>query len=101
MKLEFRFTPTSDLKISLSLYRHSLGFTALWHEGAATAALTRRHRRSQRDAKTRRAVGLPRVDERRHAPPRPARRQVDEPSAIAPRAPGTPARSTRSTQDQS
>ena len=40
MKLEFLFTPTSDLKASLALYRDSLGFTEAWREGDATVALT-------------------------------------------------------------
>jgi catechol 2,3-dioxygenase-like lactoylglutathione lyase family enzyme len=39
MKLEFLFTPTSDLKASLALYRDSLGFTEVWREGDATVAL--------------------------------------------------------------
>ena len=39
MKLEFLFTPTADLRASLSLYR-DLGFTELWREGDATVALT-------------------------------------------------------------
>ncbi len=39
MKLEFLFTPTSDLKASLALYRDSLGFKEIWREGDATIAL--------------------------------------------------------------
>jgi catechol 2,3-dioxygenase-like lactoylglutathione lyase family enzyme len=39
MKLEFLFTPTSDLTASLALYRDSLGFTEVWREGDATVAL--------------------------------------------------------------
>ena len=39
MKLEFLFTPTSDLKGSLALYRDSLGFSEVWREGDATVAL--------------------------------------------------------------
>lgn len=39
MKLEFLFTPTSDLKASLALYRDGLGFTEAWREGDATVAL--------------------------------------------------------------
>ena len=39
MKLEFLFTPTSDLKASLALYRDGLGFTEAWREGEATVAL--------------------------------------------------------------
>ena len=39
MKLEFLFTPTSDLKASLALYRDSLGFTEVWREGDGTVAL--------------------------------------------------------------
>jgi catechol 2,3-dioxygenase-like lactoylglutathione lyase family enzyme len=39
MKLEFLFTPTSDLKASLALYRDALGFTEVWREGDATVAL--------------------------------------------------------------
>ena len=39
MKLEFLFTPTSDLKASLALYRDGLGFTEVWREGDATVAL--------------------------------------------------------------
>src|SRR5215211_3679887 len=39
MKLEFLFTPTSDLKGSLALYRDGLGFTEAWREGDATVAL--------------------------------------------------------------
>ncbi len=39
MKLEFLFTPTSDLKASLALYRDGLGFTETWREGDATVAL--------------------------------------------------------------
>ena len=39
MKLEFLFTPTSDLKASLVLYRDGLGFTEVWREGDATVAL--------------------------------------------------------------
>ncbi len=38
MKLEFLFVPTSDLTASLSLYR-DLGFSEVWREGDATAAL--------------------------------------------------------------
>lgn len=40
MKLEFLFTPTSDLKASLALYRDALGFTEVWREGDATVALS-------------------------------------------------------------
>ncbi len=40
MKLEFLFTPTSDLEASLALYRDGFGFTELWREGDATVALT-------------------------------------------------------------
>ncbi|MEU3274801.1 VOC family protein [Saccharomonospora sp. NPDC006951] len=40
MKLEFLFTPTSDLAASLALYRDTLGFTEVWREGDATVALT-------------------------------------------------------------
>jgi catechol 2,3-dioxygenase-like lactoylglutathione lyase family enzyme len=39
MKLEFLFTPTSDLQASLALYRDGLGFTEVWREGDATVAL--------------------------------------------------------------
>jgi catechol 2,3-dioxygenase-like lactoylglutathione lyase family enzyme len=39
MKLEFLFVPTSDLTASLALYRDHLGFTEVWREGDATAAL--------------------------------------------------------------
>ncbi len=39
MKLEFLFTPTSDLKGSLALYRDGFGFTEVWREGDATVAL--------------------------------------------------------------
>ena len=39
MKLEFLFTPTSDLKGSLALYRDGLGFIEAWREGDATVAL--------------------------------------------------------------
>jgi catechol 2,3-dioxygenase-like lactoylglutathione lyase family enzyme len=39
MKLEFLFTPTSDLKASLALYRDGLGFTEAWREGDSTVAL--------------------------------------------------------------
>ena len=39
MKLEFLFTPTSDLKGSLALYRDGLGFTEAWREGDSTVAL--------------------------------------------------------------
>jgi catechol 2,3-dioxygenase-like lactoylglutathione lyase family enzyme len=39
MKLEFLFTPTSDLKGSLALYRDGLGFAEAWREGDATVAL--------------------------------------------------------------
>ena len=39
MKLEFLFTPTSDLTASLALYRDGLGFTEVWREGDATVAL--------------------------------------------------------------
>ena len=39
MKLEFLFTPTSDLKASLALYRDGFGFTEVWREGDATVAL--------------------------------------------------------------
>ena len=39
MKLEFLFVPTSDLTASLALYRDYLGFTEVWREGDATAAL--------------------------------------------------------------
>ena len=39
MKLEFLFIPTSDLAASLALYRDHLGFTEVWREGDATAAL--------------------------------------------------------------
>ncbi|HEY8581659.1 MAG TPA: VOC family protein [Capillimicrobium sp.] len=39
MKLEFLFTPTSDLQASLALYRDGLGFTEVWREGEATVAL--------------------------------------------------------------
>lgn len=38
MKLEFLFVPTSDLVASLALYR-DLGFSEVWREGDATAAL--------------------------------------------------------------
>ncbi len=40
MKLEFLFTPTSDLQASLALYRDGLGCTEVWREGDATVALT-------------------------------------------------------------
>lgn len=40
MKLEFLLVPTTDLAASLELYRDGLGFTELWREGEATAALT-------------------------------------------------------------
>ncbi len=40
MKLEFLFTPTSDLSASLALYRDGLGFTEVWREGDATVALS-------------------------------------------------------------
>lgn len=40
MKLEFLFIPTSDLQASVALYRDTLGFTELWREGDATAALS-------------------------------------------------------------
>ncbi|ASR38123.1 hypothetical protein BAY61_27440 [Prauserella marina] len=39
MKLEFLFTPTSDLAASLALYRDTLGFTEVWREGDTTVAL--------------------------------------------------------------
>ena len=39
MKLEFLFTPTSDLQASLALYRDGLGFTEAWREGDATVVL--------------------------------------------------------------
>jgi catechol 2,3-dioxygenase-like lactoylglutathione lyase family enzyme len=39
MKLEFLFTPTSDLRASLALYRDGLGFSEAWREGDATVAL--------------------------------------------------------------
>lgn len=39
MKLEFLFTPTTDMQASLALYR-ALGFTELWREGDSTVALT-------------------------------------------------------------
>jgi catechol 2,3-dioxygenase-like lactoylglutathione lyase family enzyme len=39
MKLEFLYTPTSDLRASLALYRDGLGFTEVWREGDATVAL--------------------------------------------------------------
>ena len=39
MKLEFLFTPTSDLQASLALYRDGLGFSEVWREGDATVAL--------------------------------------------------------------
>ena len=40
MKLEFLFTPTSDLNASLAFYRDSLGCTEMWREGDATVALS-------------------------------------------------------------
>jgi catechol 2,3-dioxygenase-like lactoylglutathione lyase family enzyme len=40
MKLEFLYTPTSDLEASLALYRDTLGFTEVWREGDATIALS-------------------------------------------------------------
>jgi catechol 2,3-dioxygenase-like lactoylglutathione lyase family enzyme len=40
MKLEFLYTPTSDLESSLALYRDALGFTEVWREGDATIALS-------------------------------------------------------------
>ena len=39
MKLEFLFTPTSDLKASLAFYRDGLGFAEVWREGDTTVAL--------------------------------------------------------------
>jgi len=39
MKLEFLFTPTSDLEASLALYRDNLGCTEMWREGDTTVAL--------------------------------------------------------------
>lgn len=38
MKLEFLYVPTTDLDASLTLYR-GFGFTEVWREGDATAAL--------------------------------------------------------------
>jgi catechol 2,3-dioxygenase-like lactoylglutathione lyase family enzyme len=40
MKLEFLYTPTSDLEASLAFYRDALGFTEVWREGDATVALS-------------------------------------------------------------
>jgi catechol 2,3-dioxygenase-like lactoylglutathione lyase family enzyme len=40
MKLEFLYTPTSDLEASLALYRDALGFTEVWREGDSTVALS-------------------------------------------------------------
>ena len=39
MKLEFLFTPTSDMSASLAVYRDGLGFTEIWREGDTTVAL--------------------------------------------------------------
>ncbi len=40
MRLEFLYVPTADLNASLALYRDGLGFTEMWREGDATAAIT-------------------------------------------------------------
>ncbi len=39
MKLEFVYTPTSDLRESLALYRDGLGFQEAWREGDSTVSL--------------------------------------------------------------
>ncbi len=40
MKLEFLYTPTTDLQASLALYRDALGCEEVWREGDTTVALT-------------------------------------------------------------
>lgn len=40
MKLEFLYTPTTDLAASLALYRDALGCEEVWREGEATVALS-------------------------------------------------------------
>jgi len=39
MKLEFLYTPTTDLQESLALYRDGLGFQEAWREGESTVSL--------------------------------------------------------------
>jgi hypothetical protein len=40
MKLEFIYTPTSDLQASLALYREAFGAQEVWREGDSTAAIS-------------------------------------------------------------
>jgi catechol 2,3-dioxygenase-like lactoylglutathione lyase family enzyme len=39
MKLEFLYTPTTDLQESLALYRDELGWEEAWREGESTVSL--------------------------------------------------------------
>jgi catechol 2,3-dioxygenase-like lactoylglutathione lyase family enzyme len=40
MKLEFVYTPVSDIKAALEFYRDGLGFQEAWREGEATISLS-------------------------------------------------------------
>lgn len=39
MKLEFLYTPVTDLKAALALYRDALGWEEAWREGDSTVSL--------------------------------------------------------------
>ena len=39
MKLEFLYTPVTDLKAALALYRDALGWEEAWREGESTVCL--------------------------------------------------------------